>query len=128
MIGENGSGKSSLLSAIAMAAGMNPEGGSSNYRRLSRKPRGHGPVCGRITTTRSASPRLAAKRRYIRRFAANPPQMILIAGSARRQVVLRTQVFAFARQRPGRPLAPPPLKDENPWCRRAEVGEAWCGS
>jgi predicted ATPase len=32
LIGENGSGKSSLLSAIAMAAGMNPEGGSSNYR------------------------------------------------------------------------------------------------
>lgn len=31
LIGENGSGKSSLLSAIAMAAGMNPEGGSSNY-------------------------------------------------------------------------------------------------
>ena len=25
-------------------------------------------------------------------------------------------------------LAPPPLKDENPWCRRAEAGEAWCGS
>ena len=31
LIGENGSGKSSRLSAIAMAAGMNPEGGSSNY-------------------------------------------------------------------------------------------------
>jgi AAA domain len=31
LIGENGSGKSSLLSAIAMAAGMNPERGSSNY-------------------------------------------------------------------------------------------------
>jgi predicted ATPase len=31
LIGENGSGKSSLLAAIAMAAGMNPEGGSSNY-------------------------------------------------------------------------------------------------
>jgi predicted ATPase len=31
LIGENGSGKSSLLTAIAMAAGMNPEGGSSNY-------------------------------------------------------------------------------------------------
>ena len=33
-----------------------------------------------------------------------------------------------ARQRPGRPLAPPPMIDENPWCRRAEAGEAWCGS
>jgi predicted ATPase len=31
LIGENGSGKSSLLVAIAMATGMNPEGGSSNY-------------------------------------------------------------------------------------------------
>ena len=29
---------------------------------------------------------------------------------------------------PGGPLSPPPLKDENPWCRRAEAGEAWCGS
>jgi len=34
----------------------------------------------------------------------------------------------FVRQRPGRPLAPLPLKDENPWCRRVEAGEAWCGS
>ena len=25
-------------------------------------------------------------------------------------------------------LASPRLKDENPWCRRAEAGEAWCGS
>lgn len=31
LIGENGSGKSSLLAAIAMAAGLSPEGGSSNY-------------------------------------------------------------------------------------------------
>lgn len=31
LIGENGSGKSTLLEAIAVAAGMNPEGGSSNY-------------------------------------------------------------------------------------------------
>src|SRR5580704_11642228 len=30
-IGENGSGKSTLLEAIAIAAGMNPEGGSSNF-------------------------------------------------------------------------------------------------
>ena len=34
----------------------------------------------------------------------------------------------FTRQRPGQPRAPPPLKDENPWCRRAEAGETWCGS
>jgi predicted ATPase len=31
LIGENGSGKSTLLEAVAVAAGMNPEGGSSNY-------------------------------------------------------------------------------------------------
>jgi predicted ATPase len=31
LIGENGSGKSTLLAAIAMSAGMNPEGGSSNF-------------------------------------------------------------------------------------------------
>lgn len=31
LIGENGSGKSTLLEAIAVAAGLNPEGGSSNF-------------------------------------------------------------------------------------------------
>jgi len=31
LVGENGSGKSTLLEAIAVAAGMNPEGGSSNF-------------------------------------------------------------------------------------------------
>jgi predicted ATPase len=31
LIGENGSGKSTLLEAIAVAAGMNPEGGSSGF-------------------------------------------------------------------------------------------------
>jgi len=31
LIGENGSGKSTVLEAIAVAAGMNPEGGSSNF-------------------------------------------------------------------------------------------------
>ena len=52
-IGENGSGKSTLLEAIAVACGLNPEGGSRNFRfstrashsglrdylRLSRSPR-----------------------------------------------------------------------------------------
>ena len=38
LIGENGSGKSTLLEALAVAAGMNAEGGSSNFasRRASR--------------------------------------------------------------------------------------------
>jgi len=31
-IGENGSGKSTLVEAIAVAAGMNPEGGSRNFK------------------------------------------------------------------------------------------------
>lgn len=36
LIGENGSGKSTLLEAIAVAAGMNPEGGSSNFAFATR--------------------------------------------------------------------------------------------
>ena len=31
LVGENGSGKSTLLEAIAVAAGLNPEGGTSNF-------------------------------------------------------------------------------------------------
>jgi predicted ATPase len=31
-IGENGTGKSTLLEAVAIAAGFNPEGGSRNFR------------------------------------------------------------------------------------------------
>ncbi|GAA5086359.1 AAA family ATPase [Nocardia iowensis] len=36
LIGENGSGKSTLLEALAVAVGMNPEGGSQNYRFTTR--------------------------------------------------------------------------------------------
>ena len=36
LIGENGSGKSTLLEAFAVAAGMNAEGGSSNFRFATR--------------------------------------------------------------------------------------------
>jgi predicted ATPase len=36
LIGENGSGKSTLLEALAVAAGMNAEGGSSNFRFATR--------------------------------------------------------------------------------------------
>jgi len=36
-IGENGSGKSTLLEALAVAAGMNAEGGSSNFRFATRE-------------------------------------------------------------------------------------------
>jgi predicted ATPase len=37
LIGENGSGKSTVLEAIAVAAGMNPEGGSSNFAFATRE-------------------------------------------------------------------------------------------
>src|SRR5919201_1094047 len=36
LIGENGSGKSTLLEAIAVAWGFNPEGGSQNFRFMTR--------------------------------------------------------------------------------------------
>ncbi|MEV6323635.1 AAA family ATPase [Nocardia sp. NPDC051787] len=36
LVGENGSGKSTLVEAIAVAAGMNAEGGSQNYRFATR--------------------------------------------------------------------------------------------
>ena len=36
LIGENGSGKSTLIEAIAIACGMNPEGGSQNFRFSTR--------------------------------------------------------------------------------------------
>lgn len=35
-MGENGTGKSTLIEAIAVAAGFNPEGGSQNFRFASR--------------------------------------------------------------------------------------------
>ena len=37
LIGENGSGKSTLLEALAVAAGMNAEGGSSNFEFSTRE-------------------------------------------------------------------------------------------
>jgi predicted ATPase len=42
LIGENGSGKSTLLEAVAVAAGMNPEGGSSNFAFSTRES--HSPL------------------------------------------------------------------------------------
>jgi predicted ATPase len=43
LVGENGSGKSTLVEALAIAAGLNPEGGSSNFvheTRASHSPLG----------------------------------------------------------------------------------------
>src|SRR5271155_560422 len=51
-VGENGSGKSTLLEAIAVAAGMNAEGGSSNFAFSTRAS--HSPLGGAITLVRGA--------------------------------------------------------------------------
>ncbi len=37
IVGENGSGKSTLLEAVAVAFGLNPEGGTKNFRFLTRR-------------------------------------------------------------------------------------------
>jgi predicted ATPase len=50
LIGENGSGKSTLLEAIAVAAGMNPEGGSSNFAFSTRES--HSPLADSIWLVR----------------------------------------------------------------------------
>jgi predicted ATPase len=52
LVGENGSGKSTLLEAIAVAAGMNPEGGSSNYSFSTRDS--HSDLWESIRLVRSA--------------------------------------------------------------------------
>ena len=52
LIGENGSGKSTLLEAIAVAAGMNPEGGSSGFAFATRAS--HSDLSSAIRLVRSA--------------------------------------------------------------------------
>jgi predicted ATPase len=52
LIGENGSGKSTLLEAIAVAAGMNPEGGSSNFAFNTRAS--HSPLSSAVRLVRGA--------------------------------------------------------------------------
>ena len=42
LVGENGSGKSTLVEAIAVAAGLNPEGGSGNFNFSTRSS--HSPL------------------------------------------------------------------------------------
>lgn len=53
LIGENGSGKSTLLEAIAVACGLNPEGGSRNFHFATRAS--HSPLdeCVRLAKTPS---------------------------------------------------------------------------
>jgi predicted ATPase len=52
LIGENGSGKSTLLEAIAVAAGMNPEGGSSNFAFSTRDS--HSPLADAVRLVRGS--------------------------------------------------------------------------
>jgi predicted ATPase len=42
LVGENGTGKSTLLEALAVAAGLNPEGGSRNFAFSTRES--HSPL------------------------------------------------------------------------------------
>ena len=51
LVGENGSGKSTLLEAIAVACGLNPEGGSRNFHFATRAS--HSPLdeCVRLAKT-----------------------------------------------------------------------------
>lgn len=51
-VGENGTGKSTLLEAIAVAYGFNPEGGTRNYHFSTYDS--HSELCGAIRLSRSA--------------------------------------------------------------------------
>lgn len=51
-VGENGTGKSTLLEAIATGMGFNPEGGSRNFRFATRVT--HSPLHGAMRLSRSA--------------------------------------------------------------------------
>lgn len=51
-VGANGSGKSTLLEAVAVAAGLNPEGGSSNFAFATRES--HSPLADALTLIRGA--------------------------------------------------------------------------
>ncbi len=50
-VGENGSGKSTILEAMAVAAGLNAEGGSENFRFATR--RSESPLCNALRLVRS---------------------------------------------------------------------------
>ena len=54
-IGENGTGKSTLLEAIAVAAGFNAEGGTRNFTFSTRAT--HSPLHKHLTLSRAAYPR-----------------------------------------------------------------------
>jgi predicted ATPase len=51
LVGENGSGKSTLLEAIAVACGLNPEGGSRNFNFATRASHSRLDECVRLAKT-----------------------------------------------------------------------------
>lgn len=53
LVGENGSGKSTILEAIACAVGLNPEGGSRNFRFATRES--HSELYRHLRVARSAA-------------------------------------------------------------------------
>lgn len=54
-VGENGTGKSTLLEAIAIAAGFNPEGGTKNFNFSTRKT--HSELCDCIALAKYGYPK-----------------------------------------------------------------------
>ncbi len=52
LVGDNGSGKSTVLEALAVAAGMNPEGGSSSFSYATRES--HSPLGEALTLVRGS--------------------------------------------------------------------------
>ena len=55
LVGENGTGKSTLLEAIAVACGFNAEGGTRNFDFSTRDT--HSPLYEYLTVSRSAYPK-----------------------------------------------------------------------
>ena len=53
IVGQNGSGKSTLVEGIAVAAGFNPEGGTTNFGfATARTRRRRSPTCSRSCAAR----------------------------------------------------------------------------
>ena len=53
LVGANGAGKSTVLEAMAIAAGLNPEGGSSNFSFATRDS--HSALADALTLIRGAA-------------------------------------------------------------------------
>lgn len=53
LVGENGTGKSTLLEALAVSVGLNPEGGSRNFNFATRASHSELDACLRVAKTAS---------------------------------------------------------------------------